>query len=64
MRRFLAVLCAAAFLAPAARADWRNFDNEIVPLLQADTWLNTGKATPTAADLRGKVYLLEFFATW
>jgi len=64
MRILTTTLLLLAALAPAARAEWRKMDGQRVPMLTADEWLNTGKLTPTLADLRGKVWLLEFFATW
>lgn len=53
-----------AALAANAQAGWRSMDGERAPEISAKTWLNTGRNAPTTADLRGKVYLLEFFATW
>jgi hypothetical protein len=52
-----------AALAATAAADWKNMDGERVPEISADKWINAGKNAPTTADLRGKVYLLEFFST-
>ena len=57
----LAILLALA--APAA-AEWQKMDGQKVPEISAKEWLNTGKEKPTAATLRGKVFILEFFATW
>jgi len=56
-------LCLLAVAATAA-ADWQKMDGQAAPNISAKEWLNTGKLVPTTADLRGKVYLLEFFATW
>ena len=53
-----------ASLAATAQADWLSMNGERAPEISAKTWLNTGKNAPSNADLRGKVYLLEFFATW
>lgn len=64
MRTLTMAMLMAATLAATARADWRTMNGERAPAFSAETWLNTGKTSPTAADLRGKVYLLEFFATW
>ncbi len=54
----------AGSLATPAEAGWRALSGERVPEFSADEWLNTGTSTPSAASLRGKAYLIEFFATW
>jgi hypothetical protein len=54
----------AALAAPARAEGWKKLDGQKVPDFQAKEWFNTGDQAPTAADLRGKVWLLEFFATW
>lgn len=65
MRKSLPLLLFfVAALAPVARAEWQPMTGQRVAGISADEWLNTGKEAPTAADLRGKVWLLEFFATW
>ena len=65
MRTFMLALAASALLALPAQAEWKKMNGEKVPGgITAKEWINTGKFTPTNADLRGKVYLLEFFATW
>ena len=64
MNRTLATMAALALAAAATHADWRNFDGQPVPGVSAKEWINTGKEKPDAPSLRGKVYLLEFFATW
>ena len=64
MRRFAFCLLAVGLLTATAPADWQKMNGQAVPDISAKEWLNTGKQTPTTADLRGKVYLLEFFATW
>ncbi|MCZ6786808.1 MAG: hypothetical protein O7E54_06540 [Planctomycetota bacterium] len=47
-----------------AQGGWRNLNGQKVPDITAEDWFNTGNNTPTTANLRGKVYLVEFFATW
>ena len=64
MKRTLATMAALALATAASRADWRNFDGMPVPGVSASEWINTGKEKPDAPSLRGKVYILEFFATW
>jgi len=64
MKRTLLTLAALAFLATPGMAGWKNLDGQKVPDFTAKEWMNTGKQAPSAASLRGKVYLLEFFATW
>jgi len=63
MRKFLLALLVSALLSTAAQAEWKRMNGQPVPGVSADKWLNTGKLQPTLADLRGKVYLLEFFST-
>ncbi len=64
MNKFALSLLAAGLLALPAQAEWNKFDGQSVPLLTADTWLNTAKRfQPSAAVLRGKVYIIKFFAT-
>ena len=53
-----------ASLAATAQADWLSMNGDRAPEISAKTWLNTGQNAPSNADLRGTVYLLEFFATW
>jgi len=64
MRTGLIAAAAVAALTFPAFAGWKNLDGRKVPEFTAKEWLNTGKDAPSAASLRGKVYLLEFFATW
>jgi hypothetical protein len=63
MRTLLLALATTAVLSLPARAEWRKMDGQPVPGISAKAWLNTGKHVPTAANLRGNVYLLEFFST-
>ena len=61
----IGALSALVYLAVPSHADWKNLDGQKVPEVTAKEWLNVeGKTTPSVASLRGKVYLLEFFATW
>lgn len=64
MKRTLIALATLACLAAPGSADWKKLDGQKVPDITAGEWFNAGKEAPTAASLRGKVYLLEFFATW
>ncbi len=49
---------------PASAEGWKKLDGQAVPDIGAKSWFNTGKESPNSAVLRGKVFLLEFFATW
>jgi hypothetical protein len=54
-----------AFATPAAaQTGWKKLDGQKAPSIVAKEWLNAGKKAPTAKELRGKVIILEFFATW
>jgi hypothetical protein len=64
MRKSFALLSCAIALSLPARADWQPMTGQRVLGVHVEEWLNTGKDAPTAADLRGRVWLLEFFATW
>ncbi|NJN14581.1 MAG: hypothetical protein HC813_02860 [Planctomycetes bacterium] len=65
MRKTMTALALlAAFSMPALAEGWKKLEGQRVPEFTAKTWLNTGKEEPNAALLRGKVYILEFFATW
>ena len=64
MRGLAVRMLMLASLAATAQADWLSMNGERAPEISAKTWLNAGKKAPSNADLRGKVYLLEFFATW
>jgi hypothetical protein len=64
MKKSLILLGVVAGLALPASAEWKKLDGQKVPEITSSEWLNTGKQAPTAASLRGKVWLLEFFATW
>jgi hypothetical protein len=64
MRNPLVLLSCVAALSVPARADWQPMTGQRVGAIGAEEWLNTGKHAPDARNLRGKVVLLEFFATW
>ena len=53
-----------ALLATTVEAQWRDLSGKIVPNITARRWFNTNDEVPTSEALRGKVWLLEFFATW
>ncbi len=54
------VLLAAA---SSARADWKTLDGQSAPNFKVDKWINAPEGGDID-DLRGKVILLEFWATW
>ena len=60
----LAVLGALAASAAAQESGWKKLDGQKAPEISVKEWINAGKKGPEAGDLRGKVILLEFFATW
>ena len=64
MRKWLLSLAAVGALTFTADAGWNKMDGQQVPNITAKEWFNTGKSTPDTSSLRGKVYLIEFFATW
>jgi len=64
MRYGILPLALLAATATANESGWRNLDGQKAPQITAKEWLNAGKNGPEPADLRGKVILLEFFATW
>ena len=64
MRRFVTIMAALGALSLTARSEWNQLSGQAAPEFSAEVWFNTGRYVPTASDLRGKVYLLEFFATW
>ena len=65
MRKLSYALLMSALLALPVHAEWNKMDGQPVPVISGDAWLNLGKEKPpTTKTLKGKVYLLEFFATW
>lgn len=64
MRRTVVPLVLLLALSGPVFADgWKKLDGEMAPALAAKEWLNAEGADPTLAELRGKVWLLEFFST-
>ena len=58
----LSVLFASA--AAPCQDGWKKLTGKQVPAIHADQWLNADKNDqPTSKSLKGKVWLLEFFAT-
>ena len=49
---------------PATAEGWKKLDGQKMPEISAKEWVNAGKKGPDLAALRGKVILIEFFATW
>ena len=66
MKKALLILALLGVFASAsyAQSGWRKLDGLKAPPITAKEWLNAGKKGPDLAALRGKVILLEFFATW
>ena len=60
----LVLLGALAASAAAQQSGWKKLDGQKAPAITAKEWLNAGKKGPDLSALRGKVILLEFFATW
>jgi hypothetical protein len=59
----LALSLGVALPAATAQSGWKSLIGEPVPALTADSWLNVDGEAPSLAALKGKVWLLEFFAT-
>ena len=58
----IAVLASAGAI--PCQGGWKNLTGRSVPAIHVDKWLNTEKGDqPTSKSLKGKVWLLEFFAT-
>lgn len=66
MRTSALVIAAAAALALAssASAEWKQLNGQPAPPVEAKEWINVKGDAPSLDSLRGKVFLLEFFATW
>ena len=61
----LAALLALGLVSSPADAEWKDLNGQKVPEVTAKQWWNTGsKTAPSTASLRGKVYVVEFMATW
>lgn len=60
--RLISTLILASALAPAASAQvWVGGP---APDIEVDTWFNGFDEAETISELRGKVIMLEFWATW
>ncbi len=57
----ISVLAAGAVL--PAQSGWLDLTGTAAPPIVAEHWLNTANERPSAGALKGKVWLLEFFAT-
>lgn len=57
----LAVVSALA--TTTAQGGWKNLTGKPVPKITATKWLNTSGQKVDRDNLKGKVWLLEFFAT-
>lgn len=55
----IALLAAAS----AARAEWNSLLGKEAPSVTVESWINPAEGE-TLEDLRGRVILLEFWATW
>ncbi|MHC4850135.1 MAG: hypothetical protein ACYTEG_17030 [Planctomycetota bacterium] len=66
MKKGLLILALLGVFAGAssAQSGWKKLDGQKAPPITAKEWLNAGKKGPDLSALRGKVILLEFFATW
>ncbi|MEZ5966140.1 MAG: hypothetical protein R3F56_20050 [Planctomycetota bacterium] len=54
----------SALSAQGEKVGWRSLKGEQAPDISASTWFNVGDQVASAEALQGKVWLLEFFATW
>jgi hypothetical protein len=65
MRTLLCSTFLALAASPAATFEgWKDLTGEPAPPIEADAWIHAQPDEATIDALRGKVYLLEFFATW
>lgn len=63
--RSLCLALPLALTSPVAAQDgWLDLRGQPVPEIVVEEWLNVDGKVSGVADLRGKVWLLEFFATW
>ncbi|MBM4048786.1 MAG: hypothetical protein FJ279_27090 [Planctomycetes bacterium] len=62
-RLALAALLCLLFLSSCGRGGPKSFLNQSPPEVSVAEWLNTDKPL-LLKDLKGKVVLLEFWATW
>ncbi len=62
--RTLAIVATLALLAASpARAEWQSLRGKEAPDFKVAKWLNACEGD-SVADLRGKLLLVEFWATW
>ena len=64
MKKGLLILALLGVCAGASEAGWKDLNGQKAPTITAKEWFNAGKKGPDLSALRGKVILLEFFATW
>lgn len=63
--RGVSLVCSFIAVAlPAPAQGWKQLDGKAAPEVSAAAWLNAGDQVPGNQALQGKVWLLEFFATW
>ena len=62
MRKSVAT-CALLLAVTAANAEWMDLTGKEAPSFAVEKWFNQPDGS-SIADLRGKVILLEFWATW
>jgi hypothetical protein len=55
--------CLLGSLVSSGHAQWLELNGQPAPEVTAARWLNTGGETPNLASLKGKVWILKFFAT-
>ena len=65
MRTRLAILTLGGMLvaAASARAEWKDITGEKAPSFGVERWIHPPDGD-TIEDLKGKVVLIEFWATW
>jgi len=63
MRALVLAAAIAALSAAEPQGGWKRLVGQEVPPIAAKSWMNTGEETPGLDTLKGKVWLIEFFAT-
>ena len=63
MRKHALIATAALLAATTARAEWNSFQGKPAPTFKVAQWLNACEGD-SVEDLRGKLLLVEFWATW
>ncbi len=63
MRPHVAAVSLLLAAALSAQGGWKDLRGKQVPEIRVQKWLNTDGQEPTSATLKGKVWLLQFFAT-